>query len=191
MDSKTGTTAVPRDWKFWCIIVSLAIGTLVTAIELTSVGTALPVIVQDLKGDKFVWVGSAYTLGQTALIPFCGGLAQIFGRRLVILSGIALFCVGSAVCGAATSMNFLIGGRTVQGLGAGAMIALTQIIIADLVPLKERGSFNGIMPLWEVKAIRLIARKQSTQLLQAVYPTARSSLPNCSKQSSQLQRQSG
>ncbi|KAJ6591050.1 major facilitator superfamily domain-containing protein [Mycena vulgaris] len=138
---------IPRDWRFWCIIMSLAICILLTAIEFTAVGTALPVIVQDLSGDKFVWVGSAYTLGATAPIPFCGGLAQIFGRRIVVLVGITLFCIGSTLCGAATSMNFLIGGRTIQGLGAGAITALIQIIISDLVPLRERGVFNGIMAL--------------------------------------------
>ncbi|KAJ7167213.1 major facilitator superfamily domain-containing protein [Mycena crocata] len=140
-------TEVSRDWRFWCIIGSLAICMLLTAIEFTAVGTALPVIVQDLSGDKFVWVGSAYTLGSTALIPFCGGLAQIFGRRIVVLGAIALFCLGSGLCGGATTMNFLIGGRTVQGLGAGAVTALIQIIIADLVPLKDRGAFNGVMAL--------------------------------------------
>ncbi|KAJ3871631.1 major facilitator superfamily domain-containing protein [Lentinula edodes] len=140
-------TEIPRDWRFWCIILSLAICMLLTAIEFTALGTALPVIVQDLNGDEFVWVGSAYTLGSTALIPFCGGLAQIFGRRIVVLSAICLFCIGSALCGAATDMNFLIGGRTIQGLGAGAITALIQIIIADLVPLKERGAFNGVMAL--------------------------------------------
>ncbi|KAJ6572152.1 iron permease [Mycena capillaripes] len=140
-------TEMPRDWRFWCIIMSLAICMLLTAVEFTAVGTALPVIVQDLSGDKFVWVGSAYTLGSTALIPFCGGLAQIFGRRIVVLVAIALFCIGSALCGAATTMNFLIGGRTIQGLGAGGITALIQIIIADLVPLKERGLFNGVMAL--------------------------------------------
>ncbi|KAJ7141915.1 major facilitator superfamily domain-containing protein [Mycena crocata] len=139
--------AMARDWRFWCIILSLAICMLLTAVEFTAVGTALPVIVQDLGGTQFVWVGSAYTLGSTALIPFCGGLAQIFGRRIVILIAIGLFCIGSALCGAATSMGMLIGGRTVQGLGAGAITALIQIVIADLVPLKERGSFNGIMAL--------------------------------------------
>ncbi|KAJ7210523.1 iron permease [Mycena pura] len=135
---------MPRDWRFWCIILSLALCILLTAVEFTAVGTALPVIVHDLSGDKFVWVGSAYTLGSTALIPFCGGLAQIFGRRAVVLVAIALFCIGSALSGAATSINFLI---AIQGLGAGTITALTQIIIADLVPLKERGSFNGVMAL--------------------------------------------
>jgi len=66
---------------------------------------------------------------------------------MVLLAGIGLFCLGSALCGAATDMNFLIGGRTIQGLGAGAITALIQIIIADLVPLRERGMFNGIIAL--------------------------------------------
>ncbi|VDC06977.1 unnamed protein product [Peniophora sp. CBMAI 1063] len=136
-----------RDWMFWCIIFSLAIPTLLTAVELTAIGTALPVIVSDLKGTQFVWVGSAYTLGATALLPFCGGLAQIFGRRYVMLGALLLFSAGSAVSGAATSMNMLIAGRTIQGLGGGAITALVQIILADLVPLLERGTFNGIMAL--------------------------------------------
>ncbi|KAJ7050334.1 major facilitator superfamily domain-containing protein [Mycena amicta] len=136
-----------RDWRFWCIIFSLGICMVLTAMEFSSVATALPVIAQDLKGTQYIWVGSAYNLGSTVLLPFCGGLAQIFGRRTIMLLGIAIFCVGSALCGAATSMNFLIGGRTVQGLGAGAITALIQIIIADLVPLKDRGAFNGIIAL--------------------------------------------
>ncbi|KAJ6454539.1 major facilitator superfamily domain-containing protein [Mycena vitilis] len=140
-----------RDWRFWCIIMSLQICMLLTAVDFTAVGTALPVIAQDLGGKNFIWVGSAYTLGETALIPFCGGLAQIFGRRAVILGAITLFFFGSILCGAATTMTFLVGGRTVQGLGAGAITALIQIIIADLVALKDRGLFNGLMALaWAI-----------------------------------------
>ncbi|KAJ6454453.1 iron permease [Mycena vitilis] len=146
-ESHPAETEAPHDWRFWCIIVSLEICMLLTAVDFTAVGTALPVITQDLGGDKFIWVGSAYTLGETALIPFCGGLAQILGRRLVMLGAIALFCLGSLLSGAATTMNFLIAGRTVQGLGAGAVTALVNIIIADLVPLKDRGLFNGLMAL--------------------------------------------
>ncbi|KAF7290104.1 Iron permease [Mycena chlorophos] len=138
-----------RDWRFWCIILSLGICMVLTAMEFSSVATALPVIAQSLPGagGAYIWVGSAYNLGSTVLLPFCGGLAQIFGRRIIMLLGIAIFCIGSALCAAATSMNFLIGGRTVQGLGAGAITALIQIIIADLVPLKDRGVFNGIIAL--------------------------------------------
>ncbi|KAF7303485.1 MFS general substrate transporter [Mycena indigotica] len=144
-DEKTGNTAVAWDWKFWCIIASLAITQLLTAIEFTSVGTALPVITQDLSGQNYIWIGSAYNLASTALLPFCGGLAGIFGRRAVMLAAILVFMIGSALCGAATSMNFLIAGRTVQGLGAGATVSLIQIIISDMIPLKSRGIFSGII----------------------------------------------
>ncbi|KAF7303486.1 MFS general substrate transporter [Mycena indigotica] len=81
----------------------------------------------------------------TALLPFCGGLAGIFGRRAVMLAAILVFMIGSTLCGAATSMNFLIAGRTVQGLGAGATVSLIQIIISDMIPLKSRGIFSGII----------------------------------------------
>ncbi|KAJ7163070.1 iron permease [Mycena filopes] len=140
-------TVVKRDWRFWCIIMSLAICILLTAIEFSSVGTALPVITQDLQGDDFIWVGAAYNLGSTALLPFAGALAQIFGRRSIMLAAIFMFSIGSAVCGAAKNMTMLIVGRAVQGLGSGGITALIQIIIGDLVPLKDRGVFNGIMAL--------------------------------------------
>lgn len=114
----------------------------------TAIGTALPVIVEDLHGTQFVWVGSAYTLGATALLPFCGGLAQILGRRAIMLAALLLFSAGSAVCGAAPSLTVLIVGRAVQGLGGGGITALVQIILADLVTLRERGTFNGIMAMY-------------------------------------------
>ncbi|KAF7296868.1 MFS general substrate transporter [Mycena indigotica] len=139
--------ATKHDWKFWAIISSLSISQMLTAIEFTAVATALPVISEELHGNNYIWIGSAYTLASTALLPFCAGLAQIFGRRFVMLLSIAIFMVGSALCGAATSMNFLIAGRTVQGLGAGGIISLIQIIISDLVGLKERGIFNGIIAM--------------------------------------------
>ncbi|KAF7303621.1 MFS general substrate transporter [Mycena indigotica] len=136
-----------RDWKFWSIIASLAISQLLTAIEFSAVSIALPVITEDLKGNNYIWIGSAYNLASTALLPFCGGLAQIFGRRSVMLAAIAIFMIGSALCGAANNMNFLVAGRTVQGLGAGAVVSLIQIIISDLVPLQARGGFTGIMSM--------------------------------------------
>ncbi|KZV67597.1 MFS multidrug transporter [Peniophora sp. CONT] len=140
-----------RDWRFWCIIFSLSTCMLLTALEFSSIGTALPQIVKDIGGGEFVWVGSSYTLGSAALLPFSGGLAQIFGRRATMIGSIAIFALGSALCGAAKDMNFLIAARTIQGLGGGAITALIQIILADLVSLRERGVFNGIIALaWAI-----------------------------------------
>ncbi|KAI9510085.1 major facilitator superfamily domain-containing protein [Russula earlei] len=142
---------VPKDWKFWCIIFSLALSVLLTAVEFTGIGAALPTIIRDLKGQQFIWVGSAYALGSTALVPLCGGLTQIIGRRPIMLSALLLFALGSTISGAASSMNMLIGGRAVQGLGAGAITSSVQIMLSDLVTLRERGTFSGLMALsWAV-----------------------------------------
>ncbi|KAI0291116.1 major facilitator superfamily domain-containing protein [Russula brevipes] len=142
---------VPKDWKFWCIIFSLTISTLLTAVEFTAIGAALPTIVRDLKGQQFIWVGSAYALGSTALVPLCGGLAQIIGRRPIMLSALFFFALGSAICGAASSMIMLIAGRAVQGLGAGAITSSVHIVLSDLVTLRERGAFSGLIALsWAV-----------------------------------------
>ncbi|KAH9956871.1 iron permease [Russula dissimulans] len=140
-----------RDWKFWCIIFSLQLSSLATAVEVTAIGAALPTIIHDLKGEQFIWVGSGYGLGSTALVPLCGGLTPIFGRRPVMLSAILLFALGSTTCGAASSMNMLVAGRVVQGLGAGAISSTMQIILSDLVTLRERGTFTGLMALaWAI-----------------------------------------
>ncbi|KAH9929402.1 iron permease [Fomitopsis serialis] len=135
----------PRDARFWLVFLGVGIATMITALELAAVSVALPTITQDLHGSSFIWVGSAYTLAGTAFIPLSGGLSQIFGRRIVILSSLAIMALGSALCGSAKSMTHLIAGRTVQGLGGGGISATTAIIISDLVPLSERGIYNGLI----------------------------------------------
>ena len=76
-----------------------------------------------------------------------GGLAQTFGRRPAIIITIVLFALGSGICGGADSMNMLIAGRTVQGLGGGGIQSLTGIILADLVTLQDRGAYAGLYGL--------------------------------------------
>ncbi|KAG8904966.1 hypothetical protein FRB99_000968 [Tulasnella sp. 403] len=97
--------------QFWLIIISLMVSSFLSALELTSVSTALPTIVRDLHGTEFAWVGSAFALAGTSFLPMSGGLAQIFGRRPVLLGSLALFAIGSGVSGGATNMSMLIGGR--------------------------------------------------------------------------------
>ncbi|KAI0739191.1 Mfs1.1 [Daedaleopsis nitida] len=134
-----------RGWRFWLIFVALSLALFLTALDLASVSTALPSIIHDLDGsDSFVWVSSAYTLACTAILPLSGRLADIFGRQAVVLVSILIFAIGSAVTGSATSMNIIIIGRTIQGIGSGSIQVLNAIIVADLVPLKERGIFNSL-----------------------------------------------
>ncbi|QRW06527.1 major facilitator superfamily transporter [Ceratobasidium sp. AG-Ba] len=143
--------AKKKDIRFWLIFLALCVSTFLSALELTSVSTTLPTIVESLNGHDFAWVGSAYTLGSTAFMPMSGGLAEIFGRRPIMLTSLLIFAIGSAISGAAQSMNMLIAGRTIQGIGGGGIITLTDIIVADLVPLAERGPYLGIVgAVWAI-----------------------------------------
>ncbi|KAL4262097.1 MFS transporter superfamily protein [Pleurotus pulmonarius] len=140
-------STTPRDSRFWLVFVANLVVDLLSALDLTAVSTALPTIVQHLHGSEFIWVGSAYAIASTAILPTVGGLVTIFGRKPILICFITAFAVGSAICGAAHNMDMLIVGRAIQGLGGGGCIAVTEIIYADLVPLPERGKFQGITAL--------------------------------------------
>ncbi|KAJ8486838.1 hypothetical protein ONZ51_g4577 [Trametes cubensis] len=134
-----------RGTSFWMVYISNLVVDMLTALDLTAVSTALPTIVSHLDGNDFIWAGSAYTIASTAVIPLVGNLVSGFGRKPVLLSFILAFALGSAVAGAAQSMNMLIAGRAIQGFGGGGCISITEIIYADMVPLPERGKFQGIV----------------------------------------------
>ncbi|KAJ7101026.1 MFS general substrate transporter, partial [Mycena crocata] len=134
--------------------VALCCSLFLSSLDLGGVGTAAPTIVHDLQGDNFSWVGSAYALGAASCLPLSGNLAQIFGRRPILLGSLVLFAVGSAVAGSAPSMTVLIVGRAVHGVAGGGIQALTSIVTADLIPLRERGVFNGITGLvWSLGSV--------------------------------------
>ncbi|KAF8548720.1 MFS general substrate transporter [Imleria badia] len=133
--------------KFWLVFASMCTCLSLSALELSSVSTALPTIANALHASQFTWVGSAYALASTAFLPMSGGLAQTFGRRPAILLTIGLFALGSGICGGANSMNMLIVGRAIQGLGGGGIQSLTAIILADIVTLQERGIYAGLYGL--------------------------------------------
>ncbi|KAF8520691.1 MFS general substrate transporter [Gautieria morchelliformis] len=139
--------------RFWIILASLCLTLFLSALELTAVSTALPTIASELHGSDFVWVGAAYALASSAILPMTGGLAQLFGRRPAVLGSIVFFTIGSALCGAAHSMNVLIAGRTVQGVGGGGILSFSAIVLADLVSLEERGMYAGLFGLtWSIAA---------------------------------------
>ncbi|KAF9477036.1 MFS general substrate transporter [Pholiota conissans] len=143
-----------RDARFWLIFVALCCCTLLSALDLGGIGTAGPTIVHDLNGGDFTWVASAYALAASMFIPLSGNLSQIFGRQPIILGGIVVFAVGSAVCASAHAMAVLIFGRAIQGVGSGTIQALTSIIVTDLVPLRERGVYSGVTGMiWTVGSV--------------------------------------
>ncbi|KAI0833819.1 Mfs1.2 [Trametes gibbosa] len=139
------TRAQKKGLQFWLIVLSLCLSIFLSALELTAVSTALPVIINDLHGGEFVWVGTAYSLASTAFLPLSGGVAEIFGRRIAMIISLSMFILGSALCGSAQNMNWLIAARAVQGLGGGGILSIVSIVMADLVPLRERGAYNGLI----------------------------------------------
>jgi EmrB/QacA subfamily drug resistance transporter len=127
------------------IFSGLMLVVLLAALDQTIVATALPTIVGDLGGlDRLAWVTSAFLLAQTAVTPLYGKLGDLYGRKRVLQSAVLLFLAGSALCGQAGSMTELIAFRAVQGLGAGGLIVLTQAVIGDIVPPRERGRYQGL-----------------------------------------------
>jgi EmrB/QacA subfamily drug resistance transporter len=137
-----GAVARPR---VRVIFGGLMLVLLLAALDQTIVATALPTIVADLGGlNRLAWVTSAFLLAQTAVTPLYGKLGDLYGRKRILQSAIVLFLVGSALCGQARSMTELIAFRAVQGLGAGGLIVLTQSVIGDVVPPRERGRYQGL-----------------------------------------------
>jgi EmrB/QacA subfamily drug resistance transporter len=133
--------------------IMLAVG--LAAIDSTIVATAVPQIVADLGGfSLFPWIFSIYLLTQAVTVPIYGRLSDVFGRKPVLLFGIAGFLVGSVLCAVAWSMVTLIIFRGLQGLAAGAILPTTTTIVGDLYEPAERGKVQGwISSVWGVSAI--------------------------------------
>lgn len=136
-------------------VVALLMAVFLAAVEATVVATAMPTVIADLGGiTLYGWVGAVYLLASTVTMPLYGRLADLYGRKPVMLAGIAAFLVGSAGSGAATSMAMLVIARAVQGLGAGAIQPIAITVVGDLFTLKERGRVQGAFAaLWGVAGI--------------------------------------
>lgn len=128
------------------VFVAVALGMLLAALDQTIVSTALPTIVGDLGGAGHLsWVITGYLLAETVATALVGKFGDLFGRKAMFLVSVVVFLVGSFFCGFATSMTWLIGWRAVQGLGAGGLMVTASALIADVIPLRERGRYQGAM----------------------------------------------
>lgn len=128
------------------VIACLMLTLLLEALDQTIVGTAMPRIIRELHGlNLYTWVTTIYLLASTTMIPIVGKLSDQFGRKPFLLGGVAIFLVGSALCGAAQSIEQLIVFRAVQGLGGGIGIGLVYTLVGDIFPPEERARWQGIV----------------------------------------------
>jgi EmrB/QacA subfamily drug resistance transporter len=137
------------------VIASVMASMAMVAIEATIVSTAMPQIVTQLGGlHLYSWVFSSFLLTQTAMTVVFGKLADLYGRKPVMLVGIAIFLVGSVLAGFAWSMPAMIVFRLIQGVGAGAIQPVTLTVVADLYPARERGKIQGYLAsVWAISAV--------------------------------------
>jgi EmrB/QacA subfamily drug resistance transporter len=125
------------------------------ALDSTIIATAVPSVVADLGGfAHFPWLFSIYLLAQAVTVPLYGKYADVVGRRPVMLLGIAVFLVGSVLCGVAWSMPALIVARAVQGIGAGAIQPMSMTMVGDLYTLEERARVQGyVASVWGIASV--------------------------------------
>lgn len=128
------------------IMIGLVLGMLLACIDGTVVGTSIPTIIDDLGGaELYTWLITGYLLAETITTPIAGKMSDIYGRKPVFLLGMILFLGGSIFAGFSQSMEWLIIGRAVQGLGGGMLIPVAMATVADLYAPQERGKMQGIL----------------------------------------------
>jgi EmrB/QacA subfamily drug resistance transporter len=136
----------PRQFKL--TFAGLLLAMLLASLDQTIVSTALPTIVRDLGGlDQLSWVVTAYLLGATVSMPLWGRASDLYGRKRLFIAAIVVFLAGSALSGAAGSLNQLIGFRALQGLGAGGLMTLAMAIVGEIVSPRERGRYQGYIQM--------------------------------------------
>jgi EmrB/QacA subfamily drug resistance transporter len=136
---------VPKDKLAW-ILFGLMLSMFLANLDQTIIATCLPAMARDLDGWALLpWVVSAYLVTSTAMTPIYGRLSDRYGRRRVLLGSIAIFVGSSALCALAPTMPLLVAARTIQGIGGGGLRSIAQVIIADIIPPRDRGRYQGYM----------------------------------------------
>ena len=147
-------TSTARDQRT-PVLVALMLAMALVAMDTTIVATAIPQVVGDLGGFSLVgWVFSIYLLAQTVTIPVYGKLADLYGRKPVLVIGVVIFLIGSVLSALSWNMLSLIAFRGLQGLGAGSIGATVNTVAGDLYDVRERGKVQGwLSSVWGVSAV--------------------------------------
>jgi EmrB/QacA subfamily drug resistance transporter len=136
---------IAKESKTGFVVAGLLLGLLMASMDNTIVATAMGTIVSEMGGmDKFVWVTSAYMVATMAGMPIFGKLSDMYGRKRFYIFGLAVFLLGSILCGTAGSMIELSVYRAIQGIGGGALMPIAFTIIFDIFPPEKRGKMTGL-----------------------------------------------
>ncbi|KAL6793949.1 MFS general substrate transporter [Trichoderma sp. SZMC 28012] len=128
------------------VIFALCLALFLAALDMTIITTAIPTISNHFGSSAgYIWIGSAYLLGNAAFVPTWGKISDIFGRKPTLIVSVAIFWIGSLLCAVSTSMGMLIAARAIQGVGGGGTIVLPNICISDLFSMRNRGMYFGIL----------------------------------------------
>ncbi|TME76008.1 MAG: MFS transporter, partial [Chloroflexi bacterium] len=143
--TQSGRAQTADQRRVWVIFSGLMLALLIASLDQTIVATALPTVVSDLGGlSQLSWVVTAYLLTSTVSTPLWGKLGDLYGRKRLFQAAIVLFLLGSALCGLSQNLAELILFRGLQGLGGGGIFVLSQAIIADVVPPRQLGRYQGV-----------------------------------------------
>nr|WP_307844533.1 MDR family MFS transporter [Actinotalea solisilvae] len=137
-------TGLDRDARR--VFIGLMLGMFVASVSQTIVSPAMPIIVAELGGmEHYSWLATAAMLVSAVVVPVVGKLSDLYGRRSFYLAGLVVFLSGSMLAGLAQDFWWLVGARALQGLGMGALMTLSQTIIGDIIPPRQRGKYQGLM----------------------------------------------
>jgi MFS family permease len=144
------------DWRFVVAFSCLSVITLMAALDATSISVALPIMARALNGTAIeaFWAGTSFLLTSTVFQPVLGNFSNIFGRKPLIFFSLTLFGVGAIVAALAKDFATILVGRSIQGIGGGGVIVMTEIVGTDMVPLRERGKWFGfISSMWALGTV--------------------------------------
>ncbi|PYH72313.1 MDR family MFS transporter [Aspergillus vadensis CBS 113365] len=152
LQSEPGIPGPRSNWKIFATMLALSLALFISALDQTIVATATPTISSDLhSASGYVWIGGAYLLANAASSNIWANLSDIWGRKPILLSAVALFFVASIICAKANGMPMLITGRGIQGIAGGGLIQLITITISDLFSVRLRSLFLGLIEfIWAI-----------------------------------------
>jgi len=134
---------------FLAIFSAVFLPMFLAAVDQTLLATATPAIVEDLGGLRQAsWITIGYMLAMAASVPIYGWLGDNFGRAKILMIALVVFALGSVVSASASTMDHMIAGRILQGLGGGGLMSLSQSLVGELVPIRQRARFQGYFAVY-------------------------------------------